>query len=61
VRLHVQSSGDMTFQNDSPRQEYIMETSDSLTISRRDLLIVGAASGAAAAAPSYAGAGAASA
>jgi xanthine dehydrogenase YagT iron-sulfur-binding subunit len=31
-----------------------METSDSLTISRRDLLIVGAASGAAAAAPSYA-------
>lgn len=31
-----------------------MDTSDSLTISRRDLLIVGAASGAAAATPSYA-------
>jgi xanthine dehydrogenase YagT iron-sulfur-binding subunit len=31
-----------------------METSDSLTMSRRNLLIVGAASGAAAAAPSYA-------
>lgn len=31
-----------------------METSDSLTISRRELLIVGAASGAAAATPSYA-------